>query len=189
MPCSARMRESGVPIAMSKKAMDGFILTIEKRKREPAVSRVLSRTIIHLGQPSPTASSNLPGSPLRHAVQALKPAYSPIWSCSRRGLPCRDVLPRARCALTAPFHPYRRQALRRYVFCGTFHGFTPSRRYLAPCLVEPGLSSGFLQIRRLPGRLSLSQAAVYCIAGSPAHQSESLSAVSASIWRYRSFLP
>ena len=34
------------------------------RKREPAVSRVLSRTIIHLGQPSPTASSNLPGSPL-----------------------------------------------------------------------------------------------------------------------------
>ena len=23
------------------------------------------------------------------------------------GLPCRDVLPRARCALTAPFHPYR----------------------------------------------------------------------------------
>ncbi len=31
---------------------------------EPAVSRVLSRTIIHLGQSSPTASSNLPGSPL-----------------------------------------------------------------------------------------------------------------------------
>jgi len=30
---------------------------------------------------------------------------------------------------------------RRYIFCGTFHGFTPSRRYLAPCLTEPGLSS------------------------------------------------
>ena len=33
--------------------------------------------------------------------------YSPIWSCSRRGLPCRELLPVARCALTAPFHPYR----------------------------------------------------------------------------------
>ena len=30
----------------------------------------------------------------------------PIWSCSRWGLPCRRVLPPARCALTAPFHPY-----------------------------------------------------------------------------------
>ena len=32
----------------------------------------------------------------------------PIWSCSRWGLPCRSVLPPARCALTAPFHPYLR---------------------------------------------------------------------------------
>ena len=30
-----------------------------------------------------------------------------IRSCSRRGLPCRLVLPLTRCALTAPFHPYR----------------------------------------------------------------------------------
>jgi len=30
----------------------------------------------------------------------------PIWSCSRWGLPSRSVLPPARCALTAPFHPY-----------------------------------------------------------------------------------
>jgi hypothetical protein len=33
-------------------------------------------------------------------------ACLPIWSCSRRGLPCHRVLPPARCALTAPFHPY-----------------------------------------------------------------------------------
>jgi hypothetical protein len=78
----------------------------EERKKEPAISRVLSWTTIHLGQLSPTASSNLPGSPLRHTVQSISPAYSPIWSCSRRGLPCRGVLPPARCALTAPFHPY-----------------------------------------------------------------------------------
>lgn len=31
---------------------------------------------------------------------------SPIWPCSRWGLPCHGVLPRVRCALTAPFHPY-----------------------------------------------------------------------------------
>ena len=67
-------------------------------------------------------------------------AHSPIWSCSGRGLPCRGLLPAARCALTAPFHPYRACA-RRFVFCGTFHGLAPSRRYLAPCPKEPGLSS------------------------------------------------
>ncbi len=30
----------------------------------------------------------------------------PIWSCSGWGLPSHRVLPPARCALTAPFHPY-----------------------------------------------------------------------------------
>ena len=60
------------------------------------------------------------------------------------------VLPRARCALTAPFHPYPEPAgvlcgaptsIGRYIFCGTFRRLTPPRRYLAPCPVEPGLSS------------------------------------------------
>ena len=31
--------------------------------------------------------------------------------------------------------------VRRFVFCGTFHGLAPSRHYLAPCPKEPGLSS------------------------------------------------
>ena len=78
-------------------------------------------------------------------------AHSPIWSCSGRGLPCRGLLPAARCALTAPFHPYQAYA-RRFVFCGTFHGLAPSRGYLAPCPKEPGLSSALLE-QRLPGRL------------------------------------
>ncbi len=34
----------------------------------------------------------------------------PIWPCSKRGLPSHEVLPPVRCALTAPFHPYRRHA-------------------------------------------------------------------------------
>ena len=76
------------------------------RKPEPAISRVLSSTTIHLGQSSPTASSNLPGSPFGTDGTG-EPVYSPIWSCSGRGLPCRELLPVARCALTAPFHPYQ----------------------------------------------------------------------------------
>ena len=32
--------------------------------------------------------------------------WEPIWSCSEWGLPCHEPLPDARCALTAPFHPY-----------------------------------------------------------------------------------
>ena len=45
-------------------------------------------------------------------------------------------LPAARCAFTAPFHPYLLypKARRRFSFCGTFPGVTPARRYLAPCL-------------------------------------------------------
>jgi len=81
-------------------------------------------------------------------------ACFPIWSCSRWGLPCRGMLPPARCALTAPFHPCRRlAALWRYVFCGTFRRLAPPRRYLAPCPVEPGLSSTTKRSQRLSGRL------------------------------------
>jgi len=31
---------------------------------------------------------------------------TPIWPCSGWSLPCHELLPVARCALTAPFHPY-----------------------------------------------------------------------------------
>jgi hypothetical protein len=48
---------------------------------------------------------------------------------------------------------------RRYIFCGTFRGLAPPRRYLALCPAEPGLSStcsasfDALHKQRLPGRL------------------------------------
>ena len=38
----------------------------------------------------------------------------------------------------SPLPPPKR---RRYIFCGTFLGVTPTGRYPAPCPVEPGLSS------------------------------------------------
>ena len=54
----------------------------------------------------------------------------------------RDTLPYTRCALTAPFHPYRSTSrLRRFSFCCTFRRLAPPRRYLALCPMKPGLSS------------------------------------------------
>ena len=60
-------------------------------KKEPAISRVLSWTTIHLGQPSPAASSDLPGSPLRRAVRTLSPR-TPLF-----GLAPGGVYPAAAC--------------------------------------------------------------------------------------------
>src|SRR5690606_29902436 len=45
---------------------------------------------------------------------------------------------------------------RRYIFCGTFRRLAPPRRYLAPCPLEPGLSSPRVcgkHGERLSGRL------------------------------------
>ena len=121
------------------------------------VSRVLSRTIIPLGPPSPVGSSNLPGSCAGRANGTLF-GLAPSGVC-RTGL-----LPDSWCALTAPFHPchalhsaFRRcgntvsslrttsapqhGGVRRSALCCTVRRLAPPRRYLALCPVEPGLSS------------------------------------------------
>ena len=66
-------------------------------------------------------------------------ACPPIWSCSKRGLPCRCCYQHRGALL--PHHFTLTYQSRRYLFCCTFHGLAPSRRYLALCPVEPGLSS------------------------------------------------
>ena len=106
------------------------------------ISRVLSWATIHLERASPRASSDLPGSLCGPQLPAETGCF-PIWSCSRRGLPCRRVLPPTRCALTAPFHPCRQRdaLLGRSALCCTFRGLAPPRDYLAPRPAEPGLSS------------------------------------------------
>ena len=105
-----------------------------KKEMSRSVSRVLSWTIIHLRPASPPACSDLPESAVGHSQ------WIPIWSCSGWGLPSPCLLPATRCALTAPFHPYPTE-VGRYPFCCTFRRLTPPRCYLAPCPVEPGLSS------------------------------------------------
>ena len=114
------------------------------RKRSRPISRVLSRTIIHLRYASPRTSSDLPGSPCGPHARSVRKrtACSPIWSCSGRGLPCHRVLPPARCALTAPFHPYR-PLCRGLAVCFLLHfPWARAPQALPGALPwEPGLSS------------------------------------------------
>ena len=44
-------------------------------------------------------------------------------------------------------------ARRRFAFCCTFRGLAPPRGYLAPCPLEPGLSSTCECMQRLSGQL------------------------------------
>ncbi len=70
--------------------------------------------------------------------------WFPYLALLRVGFTVPLPLPVARCALTAPFHPClcaTEVGHRRSVLCCTGRRLTPPRRYLAPCPVEPGLSS------------------------------------------------
>ncbi len=84
----------------SIKAKLARILSQKDEKRSRPISRVLSWTIIHLGLASPLTSSDLPESSAGHANGFLF-GLAPSGVYHRRRL-----LPAARCALTAPFHPY-----------------------------------------------------------------------------------
>ena len=108
--------------------------------------------------PSLAGSSDRPGGSGR-AVRFRPKGTPPYLVLLRAGFCLPPVLPRARCALTAPFHPYPpppfaarghpveacRAASRaregRYVFCATFLRVTLTGRYPAHCPAEFGLSS------------------------------------------------
>lgn len=80
-----------------------------------------TRRFPHLPSRSRTGEPALARRAGTHPQAYGQPADSlPIWSCSVWGLPCLRALQPERCALTAPFHPYRIAcALRRYLLCGT----------------------------------------------------------------------
>ncbi len=67
--------------------------------------------------------------------------WRPIWSCSGWSLPCYELLPVARCALTAPFHPYlipsRRRGHRRFALCCTCRSLRPPGVTWHPALWSP----------------------------------------------------
>jgi hypothetical protein len=120
-------------------------------KVDRSISRVLSWTAIHLGPASPRASSDLPGPGAGHAHGSLF------------GLAPGGVYP-ATAVASGAVRSYRTfsplpggsKAAGRYLFCGTFRNRAVTsaapRRYLAPCPMEPGLSSSGLHRQRLPDR-------------------------------------
>ena len=76
--------------------------TLKKKLRKnkdlsQPISRVLSGTVIYLGQLSPTASSSLPESRADHTYPI------PIWPCFRWGLPCHNGYPLRGALLPHPF--------------------------------------------------------------------------------------
>src|SRR5256884_1340407 len=132
-------------------------------------------TTIPLASPSLATSSDLPEGVGRAilvfpgASSAGSPSYLVLL---RAGFCLPPVLPRARCALTAPFHPYFDRGpespappcgatllgspSERYVFCATVLRVAPTGRYPAHCPAEFGLSSPRLGASRLArgGRLA-----------------------------------
>jgi len=138
--------------------------------RSRPVSRVLSWTVIPLGATSPLRSSNLPGPDAGHVMRSLF-GLAPGGVCRAGLLPgsrCALTAPFHPChARSHPplrsWTPWRQRsradAKRRsrtstrlavtgwcerrsaVSFCCTFRRLAPPRRYLAPCPVEPGLSS------------------------------------------------
>jgi len=89
----------------------------------------------------PATSCDLPGLLMRKHLP-LKAARSPYLVLLPAGFALPLALPQARCALTAPFHPYPSCA-GRYNFCGTFPEVTFGGGYPPPFSVEPGLSSRY----------------------------------------------
>jgi hypothetical protein len=148
----------------------------EERPPQSAVSRILSASAAlalsgfgelrrddHSSKPVITNGFQRPTRRLRTG----RPGTPPYLALLRAGFCLPLVLPRARCALTAPFHPYSpsrppgatAQQARdhrdgachagasegreggRYVFCATFLQVTLTGRYPAHCPAEFGLSS------------------------------------------------
>ena len=123
------------------------------------ISRVLSWTIIRLGLQLLTGSSNLPGF---NASRALTSKSSETLF----GLAPGGVYPATNCYQSPGAllpHPFsltcapsiNRKRHRRSSLCCTCRGLAPPRCYLAPCSLEPGLSSplNLMLTQRLPDQL------------------------------------
>src|SRR5205814_7566037 len=96
----------------------------------------------HSSSPAITGEIKRPTRKLRTG----RPRALPYLVLLRAGFCLPPVLPPARCALTAPFHPYSPPPGgpgegKRYVFCATVLQVTLTGRYPAHCPAEFGLSS------------------------------------------------
>ena len=110
-----------------------------------SVSRVLSEAsfcngyssgmnvAIHLKQPTRIR--------LENAADPKGSSY-PYLALLRMGFTMPSLLPKTRCALTAPFHPYQLKSW-RYIFCGTFPKVSLAGNY--PALLLSGVRTFLLK--------------------------------------------
>src|SRR6476646_2879123 len=91
------------------------------------------------------SSSNAIAGGIQRPTRRLRtgrPVEPPYLALLRAGICLPPMLPPARCALTATFHPYPlADASGRYVVCATFLQVALTGRYPAHCPAEFGLSS------------------------------------------------
>ena len=138
----------GVRVKRQSRSLWRFTLTPWLKKWEPADKPGSVQRLICGNHSSGTAVT---GGLLRPTRKRRGPRHRfPIWSCSGWGLPSRSVLPPARCALTAPFHPYQFPG-------GIFSvalsvGSRPPGVTWHPALRSPDFPPR-LAAERLPGRL------------------------------------
>lgn len=99
------------------------------------ISRVLSWTVIRLALQSPAGSSSLPGPDAGRAL------VGPYLALLQVGFTIASSVTRPAVRSYRTFSPLPLANERRFPFCCTFRRLSPPRRYLAPCPVEPGLSS------------------------------------------------
>ena len=97
----------------------------ERACKPNSVSRLPGTAIIPLDPKSPSGSSSRPGDGPREAEWDGRPP-TPYLALLRMGFTVPPPLPAERCALTAPFHPYR--ALREERRAVSFLWHFPSRR-------------------------------------------------------------
>ena len=96
----SRLCNEGRRNARARVRLDRVIKLAEPADKPGSVRRLRAAAVIPLGASSPIRSSNLPGGSAGR-INASLFGLAPGGVC-RAGL-----LPDSRCALTAPFHPYR----------------------------------------------------------------------------------
>jgi hypothetical protein len=91
---------------------------------------------IHLGRVLRRAHATNPGGSSESRLKRSPASRRPYSVLLPVGFAVPSLLPRTRCALTAPFHPYLSSPkgfARRFAFCGTVPGVAPAGGYPAPC--------------------------------------------------------
>jgi len=114
--------------------LPGHTMENKKSASQP-ISRVLSWTVIRLALQSPAGSSSLPGPDAGRAL------VGPYLALLQVGFTLASSVTRPAVRSYRTFSPLPLASERRYPFCCTFRRLSPPRRYLAPCPMEPGLSS------------------------------------------------